>query len=177
MNKKPFSPAFMLALCALMAALGTVIMLSSGVIPILTYASPLIAGLTLIPVLYEFGSKYAWMTWLVTALLSLMICADREAAFFYLFLGYYPIVKLRLDRIPSKTVRIAAKLGTVSAGICLLFLLLTFVLGLEDMKSELLLNIAVYGMLIGVMMIYDRTLDRMMLVYVKRLRDRLIRKN
>lgn len=167
----------MLALCALMAALGTVIMLSSGVIPILTYASPLIAGLTLIPVLYEFGSKYAWMTWLVTALLSLMICADREAAFFYLFLGYYPIVKLRLDRIPSKTVRIAAKLGTVSAGICLLFLLLTFVLGLEDMKSELLLNIAVYGMLIGVMMIYDRTLDRMMLVYVKRLRDRLIRKN
>ncbi|MBQ9662895.1 MAG: hypothetical protein IJV40_07080, partial [Oscillospiraceae bacterium] len=97
--------------------------------------------------------------------------------FFYLFLGYYPIVKLRLDRIPSKTVRIAAKLGTVSAGICLLFLLLTFVLGLEDMKSELLLNIAVYGMLIGVMMIYDRTLDRMMLVYVKRLRDRLIRKN
>ena len=175
-DKKQFSLAYILALCSLMAALGSVIMLSSGVIPILTYASPLIAALTLIPVQYEFGKKYAWMTWLVTALLSLMICADREAAFFYLFLGYYPILKLSLDKIQVKTARLAAKLTFITTGICVLFLTLTYILGLEDMTSELLLNLSVYIMLIAIMMIYDKSLDRMMLYYEKRLRNRLIRK-
>ena len=40
-----------IAFCAMMAALGTVIMLTGGLIPVLTYCSPLIVSFLLIPVL------------------------------------------------------------------------------------------------------------------------------
>ena len=71
--------SYEIAICALMAALAIVFMLLSSLIPVLTYVSPMLASLTLIPVLYEFGKKYAWMTWGVTTALALMLCADREA--------------------------------------------------------------------------------------------------
>ncbi len=167
---------FRLSLSSLMAALGTVIMLLSNLIPVLTYVSPMLASLTLIPVIREFGKKYAWMTWGITAVLALLLCADREAAFFYLFIGYYPILKPGLDRISSAALRISAKLALFTLIFSLLFILLTFVMGLEDMRSEMLLSIVVYGMLIGAMLLFDRVYSGMTVIYEKRLRDRLIRK-
>ena len=174
-QKKTFTPAFKLALCSLMAALGTTIMLSSSLVPILTYTAPLIAGLMLIPVLVDFGRKHTWMTWGVTALLSLLICADREAAFFYLFLGYYPIIKFELDRIESRFLRRMAKVAVITASLCILLLLLAYVLGLEDIRGEMILSVAVYVMLIAVMMIYDRALERINLLYISRIRNKLFK--
>lgn len=175
-RQKNHATAFRLSLSALMAALGTVLMLSSNLIPVLTYVAPMLASLTLIPILTEFGKKYAWMTWVVTAGLALLLCADREAAFFYLFIGWYPILKPKLDRIPSRPVRILSKLALFTAVFVLLFLLLTFVMGLEDMKSEMLLSIVVYAMLVATMLLFDRVYERMALLYERRLRNKLIRK-
>ena len=176
MKQQKDSPAYRLSLSALMAALGAVLMLCGNLIPILTYVSPMLASLTLLPVLREFGKKYAWMTWGVTALLALLLCTDRESAFFYLFIGWYPILKPSLDRIRSGPVRILVKLLLFTAVFLLLFTLLTFVLGLEDMKSEMLLSLAVYAMLVLTMLMFDRVYGRAALIYEKRLRDRLLRK-
>ena len=60
-------------------------------------------------------------------------------------------------------------------GVTLLFVLLTFVMGLEDMKSEMLLSIVVYAMLVATMLLYDRVYERMALIYERRLRNRLFR--
>ena len=176
MRQQNSTLAFRLSLSALMAALGAVIMLSSSLIPVLTYVAPMLASLTLLPVLREFGRKNAWMTWCVTALLALLLCADREAAFFYLFIGYYPILKPDLDRIRSKPARILAKLVLFTLVFLLLFVLLTFVLGLEDMKSEMLLSIIVYAMLVVTMMLFDRVYTGTAVLYEKKLRGRLVRK-
>lgn len=170
------TPAYRLSFCALLAALGTAFMLAGNLIPILTYVSPLAASLTLIPVLTEFGKKYAWMTWAVTAALALILCTDREAAFFYLFVGYYPIIRPDLNRIRSKPARILAKLGVFSAGIALMVLSLTFVVGVQDIREELWLNIAFYVMMVGLMFLFDRTYAAMTVFYEKRLRRALVRK-
>ena len=175
MKRQKNTPAFRLSLSALMAALGAVLMLCGNLIPVLTYVSPMLASLTLIPILMEFGRKYAWMTWGVTALLALLLCTDRESAFFYLFIGWYPIVKPSLDLIPGRPVRILVKLALFTAVFLLLFALLTFVLGLEDMRGEMLLSLAVYAMLVLIMMMFDRVYERAALIYEKRLRDRLLR--
>ena len=50
-----------LAFCAMMAALGTMLMLTGGLIPVLTYCSPLLASFCLIPVLDAYGKRNAWM--------------------------------------------------------------------------------------------------------------------
>ena len=105
-----------------------------------------------------------------------LLCADREAAFFYLFIGYYPILKPDLDRIRSKPARILAKLVLFTLVFLLLFVLLTFVLGLEDMKSEMLLSIIVYAMLVVTMMLFDRVYTGTAVLYEKKLRGRLVRK-
>ena len=81
-----------------------------------------------------------------------------------------------LDRIRSGPVRILVKLLLFTAVFLLLFTLLTFVLGLEDMKSEMLLSLAVYAMLVLTMLMFDRVYGRAALIYEKRLRDRLLRK-
>ena len=176
MKQNNTSPAFRIALCALMAALGTVLMLSSNLIPILTYVAPMLASLVLIPVLYEFGPRYAWMTWAVTAALALLLCADREAAFFFLFVGYYPILKPRIDRLRSKTLRVLVKLFLFAAVFILLFVILAFVMGLEDIRGEMLLSLAVYAVLTVTMMIFDRVCGTMTILYERRLRERLFRK-
>jgi riboflavin transporter FmnP len=80
-----------LAFCAMMAALGTMLMLTGGLIPVLTYCSPLLASFCLIPALDAYGKRNAWMVWAVTSALSLLIGVDKEASLFYLFLGWYPI--------------------------------------------------------------------------------------
>lgn len=176
MREQNSSLSFRLSLSAMMAALGVVIMLSGNLIPVLTYVAPMLASLTLLPILIEFGSKNAWMTWGVTALLALLLCTDRESAFFYLFIGYYPILKPALDRIRSKPLRILMKLGLFTAVFLLLFVLLAYVLGLEDIRGEMLLSIAVYTVLVVTMLMFDRVYDRAALLYVKKLRGLLLRR-
>lgn len=170
--------AYVIALCALLAALGTAVMLASGLIPVLTYCSPIAAGLLLIPVLCEFGRKQAWMTWAVTAALSLLICADKEAAFFYLFLGFYPILRLSMDRIPGKALRFICKLAFFALALGLMYGLLLFVLRLDAVAADLgalstAANIVMYLVLVAVMMIFDRAIVGMTRLYQNRLRPRL----
>lgn len=95
----------MISFCAILTALGTVIMLTGGLIPVFTYCSPVLASVLLIAVLEEYGTQEAWMVWAVTSALSLLIGIDKEAAFFYLFLGWYPIVRSAFDKIPSRVLR------------------------------------------------------------------------
>ena len=128
--------AYRTSFCELMAALGAAFMLTGNLIPVLTYVSPMLAGMTLIPVLYEFGKKSAWMTWAVTAALAMMLCADREEAFFYLFTGFYPIIKPDLDRIRSKSLRFLAKLAVFTVSIACMVLILLFVVGMTDIRAQ-----------------------------------------
>ncbi len=81
-----------------------------------------------------------------------------------------------MDRIPSRPIRILSKLALFTLVFVLLFVLLTFVMGLEDMKSEMLLSIVVYAMLVATMLMFDRVYERMALLYERRLRNKLIRK-
>ena len=94
--------SLMIAFCGMAAGLSVAIMLLGGVIPAATYAVPMLCGLLLLPVLLEFGPKAAWTVYIAVSLLALMLGFDKEAAFFYIFIGYYPIVKWKIERVPAK---------------------------------------------------------------------------
>ncbi|MBR1821710.1 MAG: hypothetical protein IJ769_08820, partial [Clostridia bacterium] len=85
------------AVSGMMVALATAILLMGGVIPAATFVGPALAGLMLIPVLVEGGTRMALGAWLAVSALGLMLCADKEAALLFSFLGYYPAIKWRLD--------------------------------------------------------------------------------
>ena len=171
-------PAYTVAFCSLMAALGTVLMLTGGLVPVMTYCSPLLAGVLLIPVLREHGIKWAWLVWLVTAALSLILSADKEAAFFYLFVGYYPIIKRGFDRVRPKLLAFAAKLLFFACAMGLMYGAILFVFGLDIGMEELeelgrAAAAAFFALLLVSLMIYDVALGNLAILYEYRLRPHL----
>ena len=181
MEKKPHRQSYTVAFCALMASLGAALMATGGLIPIATYCSPLLAGLLLLPVLVEFGAREGWMVWAVTAALSLILSPDKEAGSMYLFLGWYPILKPAFDRIRPRLLGWGAKLGVFALAFAAMYALLCLVFQLEELLEDLravsiAVNLAFYLMLLVVMLLYDFILGRMLLLYLYRLRPRLLRR-
>ena len=166
------------AFCALMAALGTVFMAAGGLIPIATYCSPMLAAVLLVPVQSELGDRWAWMTWAVTAALSLLLSVDREAAFFYLFIGYYPILQPYIDKVKAAPLRFLIKLLFFTAALGAMYALLLWVLQLDTLLEEfgaaaLWMNLLFFAGLVAVMLIFDLALGRLCLVWLYRLRAKL----
>ena len=90
-----------IAFCSLMAALGTAFMWLSY-FPYFTYAVPAFSGLVMLIVLIEVGYKWAWITYVITAILSFLFAEPEAKLMFILFLGYYPILKASIEKLKSK---------------------------------------------------------------------------
>ena len=86
------------ALGGMLAALAVVLMTMGGMIPVATYVVPMICVLILKLVASLCGIRIAWAWYGAVTLLGLLLCPDKEAAAVFAALGYYPIVKPRLDR-------------------------------------------------------------------------------
>ena len=97
MNQRRNSPASRMALGGVLAALAVVIMSLGGLIPIATYVSPMLCAVLLQVVLLSCSHRVAWAWYGAVAILAVLLSPDKEAAAVYVFLGYYPIVKPRLD--------------------------------------------------------------------------------
>ena len=176
--KSIHNSAFLLAFGALLAALGAAVMTAGGLIPIATYCSPLLAGLLLIPAVCEGGRGLGWMVWAVTAALSLILSADKEAAAMYVFLGWYPLLKPAFDRLRPRLLGFAAKLALFAAAFALMYALLVYLFQLEQVIEDLgavsvTLNLVYYAMMLTIMLLYDFILSRLTPLYLYRLRPRL----
>jgi len=99
-----------LSLCAMVTALSTVTMLLTF-FPYATYALPGIAGVFMMVLVIEINRKWALGAYFAASFLSFFLSPDREAALmFFLFMGYYPIVKACLERLRSKALEYSLKL-------------------------------------------------------------------
>ena len=89
------------ALCGMMAALTVVILCLGGMIPLATFACPILAMLCLIPAVCEYGPGTALILYGAASILALLLGPDKEIALLYAFLGWYPALRPRLDSIPK----------------------------------------------------------------------------
>lgn len=157
------------ALCGVMAALSVVFLCLGGLVPLATFACPMLAMLCLIPPVCEYGQGTALLLYGAAAILGLLLCPDKEIAFFYTFLGWYPAVRVRLDRIP-KISRWLVKCGLFSASMLVMYALLLRLFRLEAVVEEFAgYSIAmVFGLLaLGnvTFLAFDQVLARMTCVY------------
>ena len=167
-----------IALCGVMTALSVVLLLTGGVIPIATYAAPMLAGLLLLPVRLSCGRKHAWLTWLATALIVLVIGFDREAAFFYLFTGWYPVAKWDIDRKIPRRWQLPAKAAIFAAAIAVMYALLLLVFPLPALNAEFsemgtVMIAAVFVVMLLCLLLYDRLIGPVTLLYVHRIEPKL----
>jgi len=167
-----------IAFCGLMVALSVALMLSGGLIPIATYCAPMACGLLLLPILLEYGKKSAWTAYIAVSLITLLLSTDKEAAFFYLFLGHYPLLKWEIERIKNKVLRLPCKLLFFNSSIIAMYLILGFLLNMQALVQEFtqmgtMLLIVFLIMLNACMLLYDRLLFPMIYLYVNKIKPRL----
>ena len=168
----------MIAFCGMMVALATVMMFTGRLVPVFTYCAPMIAGVILLPILLEYGKKAAWTAYAAVALITLFVGIDKEAAFFYLFLGYYPIVKWDIDRIKHRPLRVLLKLLVFDVSIVAMYAILGFLLHMDALVEEFsqmgaVLFVAFVVLMNVCLFLYDRLLTPLVLLYAKRLRPKL----
>ena len=169
-----------MALTGMLCALAVVIMMLGGVIPLATFCCPALAGLMLIPVFVECGEKLSWCAYAAIAALSLILCPDKEAALLLAFIGYYPILRWRLDQLRSGLVRVVAKLGVFNLAVVAMYALSILVLHMDQILreyQEMGLALTIACLLVGniTLLLYDRLIAVMTALYVKRLRGRLMK--
>lgn len=122
-----------MAFGGMMAALATVIMCLGGLIPLATYVCPMMAMLILQLVAKTCGTRIGWAWYGAVALLSLLMGPDKEGAAMFAFLGFYPLVKPKMDKWP---LRWLWKTLLFNADIVLMYLLLIHLFGMAQIASE-----------------------------------------
>jgi hypothetical protein len=168
---------YRLALCAMLAALGVVLLCLGSVIEVIDISMAVIASFFAIYAVIEFGGVWPWLIYAVTGLLSLILMPSASAAYFYLlFFGFYPILKEKLERLP-RVLSWVLKEAVFHASLLLTFLCLRFVLALPELTG--IGSILLFGMLLAcevVFVLYDVALTRLISFYLIKLRYRLRRK-
>lgn len=99
-----------LALGGMFTALGVVLLCLGGVVPLALYACPILASAVLLPVRERCRKQVAWSCYAAIAILGTLLGPDKEASMLFVFLGYYPLVKPKLDAIHSRALRLSTKL-------------------------------------------------------------------
>ena len=122
-----------MALGGIFAALALVLMSMGTLIPVATYACPVLCAMLLQTVLKFCGQKIAWAWYGAVAILSVLMAPDKEAAAVFLAIGYYPIVKPKVDRAKGKWVW-KAMLFNIS--ILSMYWVLMHVFGLAQVTAE-----------------------------------------
>ena len=86
-----------IAMGGMLAALAIVIMCLGGLIPIATFVCPMICMLMLQLICKLCGNHLGWAWYCCVAVLSLLLGPDKEASAVFVCLGYYPIIKPKMD--------------------------------------------------------------------------------
>ena len=162
-----------LALAGLLAALSVVLLSLGSLIPLATYAAPVLASSVLLVAREECRPSYAWGCFLVAAALGVMLSVDPECSLLYAFLGCYPLLKPKLDALRPRAVRTAAKLLLCTLAVGAMYALALFVFQLEAVVEEFAATApALLGLTVllgaAVFLMYDLALDRLVILYKRR---------
>ena len=129
----PSNKSKSIALGGVLAAVAVVIMCLGGFIPIATYVCPALCALTQLLVLRFCGRRIGWAWFAAVSVLSLLMCPDKEAAMVFLAIGYYPLIKVTLER---KRFLILWKFLYFNCSILLVYGIMIYLLGMQHIMEE-----------------------------------------
>ena len=121
------------ALGGIFAALAVVIMAMGGMIPATTFICPAMCMLLLKAVRKYFPARIGWAWYGAVAILSLLLSPDKEAAAVFTAIGYYPLLKPTMDKLPVKWLW---KTLLFNAVILALYWVLRHIVGMAEILQE-----------------------------------------
>ena len=162
-----------LALCAMLSALGTVLLLIGSFIEVLDMSMALLASLLSMIMVVEYGGSAPWSVYGVTSILSLLLLPNKFPALLYaLFFGYYPIIKEKIERLRKKIITWPIKICIFSLATALLLLLTKIFTAELDGSASMLMTVIFAALSAIALILYDIVLTRIISFYIVRLRQR-----
>ena len=122
-----------MAMGGVFAALAVVIMNLGGLIPVATYTTPVLCMLLLKFVLLTCGRRIAWAWYAAVMILGMLMSPDKESAAVFAFLGYYPIIKPKLEQMKGKWLW---KLAVFNSAMVMLYSILIRLMGVAAVTGE-----------------------------------------
>lgn len=157
-----------IALCGMLAAVAVVIMCLGGLIPVATYACPMLCCLTQFLVFRFCGRRLAWTWFLVVSILSLLMVPDKEAAMVFFAVGGYPMLKPVFE---SKQLSVLLKCLYFNFSIFCVYAVMIHVMGMQEVAAENmefgLIGLTVI-LLLGNLVFF--MLDKLLTILAKRVR-------
>ena len=161
-----------LTVSAMLAALGVILLGLGSLINTLDLTVAALASILCVWAVIEMGKTYAWMIWLVTSFLAILLLPQKTPGCFYLFIGLYPILKERLERLP-RAMEWVLKIVIFHAMIALCWLVLRiFVPGEAALEFGWLL-LATYALVLVAFLLYDYALTKLISFYLQKLQKRI----
>lgn len=127
------NPAADIALGGVLAALAVAIECMGTLIPVATFICPMLCMLLLAILVRRSGNRIGWAWYGAVAILGALLAPDKEAAAVFIFLGYYPILKPKMDNLPLKWLW---KALLFNAAIVLMYWVLLHLFGMAELMAE-----------------------------------------
>ena len=165
------SKSWAMAYCGMAAALSVVLMLLGAVFPIAMFIAPAVASFLIATVCVECGKTMALTAYGAVSLLSLLFVPDKEVALVFVFLlGYYPLVKPKLERIRPKLLRGTCKLLLCNGAVLAMYGLVLLLVPAGSISQELrttalAVSLATLAMGNVAFLLYDRAIHNLLQLY------------
>ena len=165
--------------CGLLSALAVAVMLLTN-FPLFLYTVPMIASIFFIIPAIEFGTKWGFLCYGVTSVLSLVLPTEKEALIVFIgFLGYYPILKMVIERLGKRLPETVIKLGVFNVAIVASYAVIIKIVGMSPFQIGRFSGHIVEAVFLGVgnavFLMVDYALTKVIVLYFIKLR-RPIRK-
>ncbi len=158
-------------------ALALTLMLLAGVLPTASYSLAALAGMLLVPLVIEFGFKTSVSAFVAVGLLSMLLLPDKEEGIlFCCVLGWYPIAKAPIEKIKSNVLCWVVKLAVFNLAVVAFYFISTrlfFVSGFQDTVLGQYSIPLLWGMGNLAFIVYDIAMSKLIVLYMRRLHDRL----
>ena len=161
-----------LAICAMLSALGVVILYFGALLEIFELCVVALAAMLMVPVVIEYGRGYPWGIYLTTTALSLLLLPQKMPGVVYLLFGFYPIVKAYLARLP-RWICFICKQGIFILIEAAVVVASNLILGVEDMPLWYDASLVLLGY--ATLVLFDIALTKLITLYIRKYRDRLSR--
>ena len=130
--------SYRVALGGIVAALCLICMFLAGIMPALYIILPMIAGVLLMIIVTEVSVGWAALTYIAVGLLSMIICADKEASLLFIIVfGHYPMLRYYIQKIKSRPLRNLVKLLLFNTALVIYYWITVTLLGLQSADDSL----------------------------------------
>lgn len=160
-----------ISLASVFSALSVVFILLGSILEVLDLTVAALCALIIHISIFEIKDKYPLLIYFSSSVLSIILCPFTSAMLYYVFFfGYYPILKVKLKRLGKFNAKIICTV-IFNAVFILLMLLFKTVFALQNEPFFMyIILLAVYNVFF---ICFDRCIDVLLYVYVKRIRPKL----